>query len=155
MGIYRCKGLKINYLKTTTQKTDINVIIPLKDIVLSIYNKYDGKLPRCVSNQKMNDYLKEIGQLAKISDTVHTSTTKGGMRYDESFKKWELITTHTARRSAATNMYLAGVPTISIMKITGHKTEKAFLKYIRISQEDNALKLIEHPYFRNQHLRIG
>jgi integrase len=145
---------KMNYLKITTQKTDINVMIPLKDIILSIYNKYEGKLPRCISNQKMNDYLKDIGEKAKIEDIINVSTTKGGMRYDESFKKWELITTHTARRSAATNMYLAGIPTISIMKITGHRTEKAFLKYIRISQEDNALKLSEHPYFKNTMLKI-
>ena len=145
---------KMNYLKINTQKTDVNVIIPLKNLVLDVYNKYDGKLPRCVSNQKMNDYLKEIGLLAEINEIINKATTKGGLRFDESFKKWELITTHTARRSAATNMYLAGIPTISIMKITGHKTEKAFLKYIRISQEDNALKLMEHPYFSNQNLRV-
>lgn len=120
----------------------------------SIYNKYEGQLPSCVTNQKMNEYLKEIGELAEINDTVHLSSTKGGMRYDESFKKWELITTHTARRSAANNMYLTGVPSISIMKINGHKTEKAFLKYIRITQEDNALKLREHPYFRNEGLKV-
>jgi len=45
---------------------------------------------------------------------------------------------------------LAGIPSISIMKITGHKTEAAFLRYIRISQEDNAMKLIEHPYFKQK-----
>ena len=145
---------RINYLKITTQKTDTNVIIPLKDIVLDIYNKHEGKLPRCVTNQKMNEYLKEIGKLAGIMETIKISTTKGGFRYDESFEKWQLITTHTARRSAATNMYLAGIPTISIMKITGHHTEKAFLKYIRISQEDNALKLMEHPFFKNSNLKI-
>ena len=145
---------KMNYLKITTQKTDTNVIIPLKDIVLAIYNKYEGKLPRCVTNQKMNEYLKEIGELAKLNEMVWVSSTKGGMRFDEKFAKWQLITTHTARRSGATNMYLAGVPSISIMKITGHKTEKAFLKYIRITQEDNALKLMEHPYFKNSNLKI-
>jgi integrase len=145
---------KMNYLKVTTQKTEVNVIIPLRNEVLTIYNKYNGKLPRCVSNQKMNEYLKEIGEKAGIKDKVLLSTTKGGMRFDESLVKYQLITTHTARRSAATNMYLAGVPTISIMKITGHKTEKAFLKYIRISQEDNALKLSEHPFFKNEGLRV-
>lgn len=145
---------KMNYLRITTQKTDTNVIIPLKEIVLAIYSKHEGKLPRCVTNQKMNEYLKEIGKLAQLYDIVSVSSTKGGMRFDEKFAKWQLITTHTARRSAATNMYLAGIPTISIMKITGHKTEKAFLKYIRISQEDNALKLIEHPYFKKSNLKV-
>jgi integrase len=102
----------------------------------------------------MNDYLKDIGALANITDSIKLSTTKGGMRFDETYKKWELITTHTARRSAATNMYLAGIPPISIMKITGHTTEKSFLRYIRISQEDNALKLMEHPYFRDSKLKV-
>ena len=45
-------------------------------------------------------------------------------------------------------MYLAGIPAISIMKITGHRTEQAFMRYIQMSQEDNANKLIDHPFFR-------
>ena len=76
------------------------------------------------------------------------STTKGGIKQNVSFKKHELITVHTARRSFATNAYLMNIPPISIMKITGHKTERAFLKYIKISQEDNANKLINHPFFK-------
>ena len=54
------------------------------------------------------------------------SSTKGGIRETTISKKWELITTHTARRSFASNAYLQNVPTISIMKITGHRTEKVF-----------------------------
>ena len=44
-------------------------------------------------------------------------------------------------------MYLAGIPSIAIMKITGHKTEKEFMKYIKISEEQNAAELMSHPYF--------
>jgi integrase len=58
--------------------------------------------------------------------------------------KYDLITTHTARRSFATNLFLSGFPAISIMKITGHKTEKSFMKYIKISQEENANLLQLH-----------
>lgn len=53
----------------------------------------------------------------------------------------------TAHRSGATNMYLAGIPTIAIMKITGHKTETEFMKYIKITEEQTALELMNHPYF--------
>jgi hypothetical protein len=88
-----------------------------------------------------------LGQKAELKDDVVIASTKGGKRHTENFKKHELITTHTARRSFATNAYLQNVPTISIMKITGHRTEKSFLKYIKISQEDNANKLINHPFF--------
>ena len=76
------------------------------------------------------------------------SGTFGGIRRSATYFKWELITTHTARRSFATNAYLGNVPSISIMKITGHRTEKSFLKYIKISQEDNANKLLSHPFFQ-------
>jgi integrase len=123
------------------------VIVPLKGYVKEILKKYDGIPPQAISNQKMNEYLKELGEMAELKEDVVISLTKGGKRQTENFKKFELITTHTARRSFATNAYLQNVPTISIMKITGHRTEKSFLKYIKISQEDNANKLINHPFF--------
>lgn len=133
--------------KVKTIKTGEVVMIPLKSQVKAILKKYEGVPPQAYSNQKMNDYLKELGEKAEIDEEILITATKGGVRSTETFKKYQLITTHTARRSFATNAYLMGVPTISIMKITGHKTEKSFLKYIKISQEDNANKLINHPFF--------
>jgi integrase len=115
---------KGSFLKVNTQKTREEVIVPLKREVVEIFNKYKGQLPRNISNQKMNEYLKEIGKKAEIKSKENKVTTKGGMRIEETFEKWELLTTHTARRSAATNLYLAGFPSISIMKLTGHRTEK-------------------------------
>ena len=137
-----------NTIRIRTQKTGELVVIPLHWMIRDILDKYEGALPKPVSNQKMNEYLKEIGELAKINTISNTSITKGGLRVDKASKKFELITVHTARRSFATNMFLAEVQTISIMKITGHKTEKSFMKYIRISQEDNAIKLADHPFFK-------
>lgn len=134
-------------IKVKTQKTDELVIIPIKGMVNKIITKYEGQLPRSIDNTVMNNYLKEIGQRAGIEEAFERVSTKGGKRVREVFQKSELITVHTARRSFATNAYLQNVPSISIMKITGHKTEKSFLKYIRISQEDNANKLINHPFF--------
>ena len=57
---------------------------------------------------------------------------------------YSLISSHTARRSFATNYYLQGFPTLDLMKITGHKTEKSFLKYIRVSKLDTAMRLSAH-----------
>lgn len=135
-------------IKVRTQKTDETVIIPINSIVSGIIDKYQGNLPTAISNEKMNLYLKELAELAEFNEPVEIIATKGGERVREVFKKSELVTVHTARRSFATNAYLAGVPTISIMKITGHRTEKSFLKYIKITQEDNANKLINHPFFK-------
>jgi integrase len=134
-------------IKIMTQKTGETVVIPVHKFVKQIYDKYEGVLPTSISNQKMNDYLKEVAVEAKLNDKVLISITKGGKRTHKPFFKHELVSTHTARRSFATNLYLADVPSITIMKITGHKTEKAFLKYIRLSQEENANKLINHPFF--------
>jgi len=141
---------KGSFLQVNTQKTTEKVAIPLNWIVLGILKKYDGRVPKPFTNQEMNRELKKIGKKVKIKEKVSTGITRGGIRKDSFVEKWELITTHTARRSAATNMYIAGIPTISIMKITGHRTEKAFLRYIKISQEDNALKLMDHPYFSQE-----
>jgi integrase len=123
------------------------VIIPLHKYVRNILKKHNGKIPQALSNPKMNLNLKHLGTLAKINDAVETSITKGGKLVKNSISKNKLICTHTARRSFATNLYMAGVPSITIMKITGHQTEKSFLRYIRISQEENANKLLDHPFF--------
>ena len=96
----------------------------------------------------MNLNLKHIGRLAKIKENVESSITKGGKLVKNTDFKYNLITTHTARRSFATNAYLADIPAIAIMKITGHQTEKSFLRYIRISQEENANKLLNHEFFK-------
>lgn len=135
-------------LKITTQKTDQLVIIPLHRYIKEIIQKYGGVPPTPLSNQKMNEYLKEIGERAGFDSEIILTFTKGGKKVTEAYKKYALITVHTARRSFATNAYLNDVPSISIMKITGHKTEKAFLTYIKISQEDNANKLLNHPFFK-------
>jgi len=52
--------------------------------------------------------------------------------------KWQKIMTHTARRSFCTNMYLMGVPVPTIMSISGHKTKKSFMTYIKATGEKHA-----------------
>ncbi|MFY0643175.1 MAG: phage integrase SAM-like domain-containing protein [Bacteroidia bacterium] len=135
-------------IRIKTEKTGEIVNIPVHPFVKSLFDKYEGILPTKISNQKLNDHIKEFVELAGINEKTISSMTKGGVKVQESFSKFELVTTHTARRSFATNAYLNEIPTISIMKITGHKTEKAFLKYIRISNEENAERLLNHEFFK-------
>ncbi|MBP6978220.1 MAG: phage integrase SAM-like domain-containing protein [Bacteroidales bacterium] len=135
-------------LRIKTQKTGETVVVPLHPIVREILSKYNGKIPRVPTNQVFNRFLKKIGEESEINSTVEVSITKGGLVKKTIRKKYELITVHSARRSFATNGYLMDIPTVSLMKITGHRTEKAFLRYIRISQEDNADKLMNHPFFQ-------
>ena len=128
-----------NMITITQIKTGKPIIIPVHDVVTKILNKYDGKLPEARSNQKTNEYLKDVCKLTKgLQSMVSVSSTKGGRKVVETVPKWELVTTHSARRSLATNEYLAGTPSLTIMAITGHKTEKSFLKYIRVTPDQHA-----------------
>ncbi|RLD54096.1 MAG: site-specific integrase [Bacteroidetes bacterium] len=141
-------------LKVKTIKTGETVVIPLHYRIKEILKKYDNQTPPAISNQKMNEYIKEVGKLAKINDIVIKTEKKGSLRIDKKIKKYNLITTHTARRSGATNMFLADMKPIEIMKITGHKTEKAFMRYIRISPEKNADLLMNNKFF-NAPLKVA
>ncbi|MBS1778065.1 MAG: site-specific integrase [Bacteroidetes bacterium] len=140
------EDIKDNQLHIRTKKTDQYVVIPIATVVKKILERHKYNLP-IISNSKMNQYLKEIGRMAGIDSAVVITKTEGGRRIQKSFKKYELITAHCGRRSFATNAYKNKIPAISIMKITGHTSEKAFLGYIRISQEENAELLKEHDFF--------
>ena len=108
-------------------------------------------LPESISNQKTNQYLKELGKRVKCLQTPFAKTiTKGGLSVTHNLAKWELLSTHTGRRSFSTNEYLAGTPTVTIMAITGHKTEKAFLRYIKLSKNEHAKLLKLHWEKRNE-----
>ena len=128
------------------QKTGNKVVIPIRAELQAILDKYENRLPKAYE-QKVNKYIKEIAREAGIVDMVEVSYVESGEKKSHLVEKCELVKTHTARRSGATNMYLAGIPTIAIMKITGHKTEKEFMKYIKITEEQTAMELMNHPYF--------
>jgi integrase len=136
------------------QKTGEKVIIPVRHELNVILKRYDYKLPKTYE-QKINRHIKTIGEKAGITEIVRVEENRGGMTVKRDVKKYELIVTHTARRSGCTNMYLAGIPGIDIMKISGHKTESEFLKYIKVSKEETALSLSNHPYFIGNTLKIA
>ncbi len=120
-------------------KTKDRVTIPIHRTVRVILDKYNGQLPEAISNQKFNDYLKEVTEMVESLQVLETrSITKGGKTVEDVKPKWQLVSSHTGRRSFATNAYERGTPTMSIMAITGHRTEKAFLGYIKTSASKHA-----------------
>lgn len=127
-----------------TQKTDETVIIPAHPRVIEILNKWGGSAPK-VSNTSLNKMIKEICQEMKIFNGLMPVREGREVKYME---RWSIISTHTARRSGATNMYLSGIPVQSIMKITGHTTEESFMKYLRITKEENANLLAKNKFFK-------
>lgn len=132
-----------------TRKMDKKVFIPKHWMLQEILKRRNNKLPTAISDQKHNKRIKEIGMLAGITQEVLITRTAGDKRLDETYKKYELITTHTARRSGATNMYLAGIDIKFIQEILGHSKIETTLKYIRVNQEENAKRLVGHGFFRN------
>lgn len=138
-----------DYLVKRTKKTNVDVKIPLHAYVKEIYAKYGGVIPCKLCIQYVNKYLKVIMKEIGLNDLVTYSFTKGGKLITVTRKKWELISSHTARRSAATNMYLTGrMTTLEIMRLTGHRTEQNFFRYIRLTNEDTARSISGDIFFR-------
>lgn len=136
-----------NFIIKTTLKTKAKIIVPIHPVIRIILEKYNYELPNCISNTHANSQLKEIAEMAKINNDVEVIKTIGGKYERNVYKKWQLVCSHTGRRSFATNAYLAGVPAISIMMITGHATESVFMQYISIDELANAEHIQSHAFF--------
>lgn len=130
--------IKDGFITFRQQKTNTKVTIPLHPVVLEILEKYNFEMPNSITNQKFNDYIKDAAKVAEIESEEVITKTIGGVLKSITMPKYDLITSHTGRRSFCTNMYKRGLPTLMIMSISGHKTEKSFLKYIKVRQEEHA-----------------
>ncbi len=140
-------NIKDNIIRIRTDKNDYPVVIPVHWVVREILDR-GFSLTDKISDQLINSKIKVLCRCAGIVEPVVLAKFDVGKRSDIIKDKCDWVTTHTARRSGATNMFKAGIPSIAIMKITGHHTEKSFLKYIKITQEENAQMLSAHSFFQ-------
>lgn len=141
----RKKGGKV-FVSLMHEKTKTTVVIPLFPESLAILKKYNYKLPP-TSNYEANWKLKDIGKAAKIT-TPHTITTvNAGKIVKQTLPKYKFITTHTARRSMATNLYLAGFDLKEIQLMGGWRSMAVLEKYLKIDKLQNAIKAGAHPFF--------
>lgn len=145
----------ITLLKIEMTKTNSVVRVPINPKAIPLLTKYDYTLP-AISSQKFNSYLKEItkNKKAGLNSEIEITTLKAGQKERTRYPKHELITSHTARRSFATNLYLQGVSSQHIMAVTGHKTEKAFRAYIRLSDMEK-IKVIDNHFKSQAKLKIA
>ena len=134
-------------LRIVTAKTNDMVVIPLNSMVLDLLAKYEYKLPKGPANQTMNKELKVIAQNAGIDDEVLKRVFRSNNAVTTKHKKYELVSTHTARRSFATNAYKSNIPVPSIMKITGHKKHETFMKYLCLDNDEHAVLMSANPFF--------
>ena len=118
-----------------TQKTHQIIEIPLSSYPISILAKYsdDPQPLPVISNQKMNTYLKELLKFAKIDEPVKVVKYKGSERIETTYKKYEVVGTHTARRTFISLSLQKGMKPDVIMAITGHTTYKMMQKYLKIA----------------------
>ena len=136
---------KIKCLKYIQSKTGQEVIAPIPDIALSILEKYDG-FPVIGSEQDSNNKLKELGDWCGFNKKLYLRNDKGDVI--QSAKQYELLTNHSARRTFCTIAYLNGTDTIQIMNLSGHKTEAVLLKYIKVTKEQHALRMLKTNHFK-------
>lgn len=133
----------MHLFKIEAQKTGSTIKIPVSPAIIPILEKYNYSFP-VITNQELNRHLKTLGEAANINQGTEITNLKAGEKLRSVVPKYDLITTHTARRSFATNLFLQGVPVQSIMAVTGHKTEKAFQSYLRLSDLQRVKELDTH-----------
>ena len=129
-------------IEIVQEKKTHRVSIPLLPVAIDILNKYKNGFP-IYTNQTVLNYLKNIGEKAGITRLHNVTEDRGGEVVTTQVKAYELIGTHTARRSFICNMLKHGYDSHIIMKITGHNDAKSFKKYVRLTSEDAALLMLE------------
>lgn len=150
------KGTRI--IRLVQQKTKTEVTIPiLNENLITICEKYGYNIPKAneqVLNRYIKDILKDLSeQLPSLKEKVPTKLTmkqKEGLRKEKKepetdlngnviVPRYDCVTSHTARRTGITNMYLSHKYTIlQMMHVSGHKTQKTFMDYIKLSSEEIA-----------------
>jgi integrase len=118
-----------------TFKTKETLRIPLNALAKSIIDKYkdEPEFLHIISNQKMNDYLKEVCELVKIDHPITLTKYRGVERIEYTKPKYDFVSSHTARRTFVTLSLEKGMRPEIVMKLTGHKSYKTFKKYIKIT----------------------
>lgn len=139
----------IQFFKIKQRKTKKELLCPITIEIQEILNKpaNNGRPPKKMNQQDINEYIKKAGKKAGIREMITRKHTQGGKEIVESIPKYDLIATHTARRSFCTNMYKRGMPTYDIMQFSGHSTEREFYKYIRIEKEQRAVSIAKSGFF--------
>ena len=133
----------LNYEQLKTGRT---VILPASPRLVEALERNGGRAPS-LSQQKFNEAIKRCCRKIGMTSKVHISRSKGSRRVSESVERCELTSSHTARRTGATRLYLSGVPIKRCMLLSGHTTESNFLRYVRVSKEENARMLKDNPFF--------
>lgn len=141
-GIDLKESINNDIICVTQKKTKAKVSFPINDKAKSVLEKYGYVLPK-ISNDKINLLLKEVCKKAKLNTIHHCVELRGGDTYEYDAEKWQLIGTHTTRRTFISNAIKDNIDTSIIRKISGHKSATAFERYNRIDADDAVEALLK------------
>lgn len=145
-GVFGTENIEGDQIVVISQKTKQRCVIPQHWIVREILaSGFD--ISATVPDQKINCYIKRICNHAGIKELIQVRKSVGGQVTVQKQYKWQMVSTHTARRSFVSNALKSKLPPESIMLMTGHTSVKALLTYARITAEENAFLLKDHPFF--------
>ncbi|MBR2999439.1 MAG: integrase catalytic domain-containing protein, partial [Oscillospiraceae bacterium] len=128
------------------QKTDDKVFVPVSPRLLEIMERNGGKAP-VMNHVVFNRYIKKVAKDAGIDGVVQLPKSKRKEDGQETHR-WEMVSSHTARRSLLTNLYQSGVSARDCMAISGHKSISSFERYLKISHEQSVEKLKGNSIFQ-------
>jgi integrase len=144
-------GRQFPVLEFIQAKTKSPLTFPLTKEIAKILKKRSGNFPRPIQDQVYNRFIKEVCRLAGLTSQVYGSkkglVSEGSNKWRQKtghYEKWELVSSHIGRRSFATNHY-GKIPTATLCKVTGHKTEEMLLRYVKKNEAD--LTSIFYDYF--------
>lgn len=136
------------YLNKFNEKTNKEVFVPIDARLYQLLEKYNFK-STSISNQKFNDYLKEVFQVVGIVDEINVRASVKGEMKDVRYSKCDIVSAHDGRRTWASINYLKGYPIGLLMQVTGHEKEETFLSYVGVSALEKARRLNAEMKKRN------
>lgn len=158
LGVYSCARfsdysrlcsdmIKDGVIRFTQVKTSSSVMVPAAPRLLSVLERNGGRAPH-LAQQHLNEWIKKVCKAVKIDERVEVSSTDGKSRKTKILPKYSLVSSHTARRTGITLLYMTGIPLQQVMLISGHKDEDSIRHYLRLTKEENVALLKDNPFFK-------
>ena len=158
LGVYSCARfsdysrlsmdmIQDGVIHFTQVKTASSVMVPASPRLLAILERNGGSAPH-LAQQHLNEWIKRVCKAVGIDNWVEVTTSNGVTHKTERKHKWELVSSHAARRTGVTLLYMTGIPLQQVMLISGHKDEDSIRHYLRLTKEENVALLRDNPFFK-------